>query len=81
MLFRSTIYEEFGPPGKIVESLGFKGLRFGHLQVSEKHANFIVNLGGATAAEVLDLTGRIKQTFADRTGRTLTEEFCRLGDF
>lgn len=77
----TAIYEEFGPPGKIVESLGFKGRRFGNLQVSEKHANFIVNLGGATAAEVLALTGRIKQAFLERTGRALTEEFCRLGEF
>lgn len=77
----TAIYEEFGPPGKIVESLGFKGRCFGHLKVSEKHANFIVNSGGAAAAEVIALTGRIKQAFFDRTGRNLTEEFRRLGEF
>ncbi len=77
----TEIYNRFGPPGKIVEELGFKGKRFGNVQVSEQHANFIVNLGGAAAAEVIALTDRIKQAFHERTGCTLIEEYRRLGDF
>jgi UDP-N-acetylmuramate dehydrogenase len=47
------------PPGeyasRIIEQMGFKGLRTGHAQISQKHSNFIVNLGNATAREVLAL--------------------------
>jgi len=43
------------PAGKIIEEAGLKGKKIGQAQVSEKHANFIVNLGGAKADDVLEL--------------------------
>lgn len=46
--------------GRLIESIGGKGLRYGSAQVSTKHANFIINLGGATAADVLCLMEDIK---------------------
>jgi UDP-N-acetylmuramate dehydrogenase len=49
------------PAGAIIDRLGFKGLTVGGACVSEIHANFIVNQGGATAADVLDLIERIRE--------------------
>ena len=46
--------------GKILDELGLKGMRCGNAAVSEKHAGFIVNLGGATASDVCALIDRIK---------------------
>jgi len=54
------------PPGdyaaRLIESAGCKGLRMGGAQVSEKHANFIVNRGGATCADVLALIDEVRET-------------------
>jgi UDP-N-acetylmuramate dehydrogenase len=50
-----STYEKHGPPGAIIEKLGFKGVRRGGAQVSPQHANFIVNTGGATSADVVAL--------------------------
>lgn len=47
--------------GEILEKLGYKGKEIGHIKLSEKHANFMVNMGGATFEEVVQLTDRIKQ--------------------
>ncbi len=47
---------------KIIEECGLKGKRIGGAQVSEKHAGFIINLGGATACDVLSLIDHIKET-------------------
>ncbi len=53
--------------GTLIEQTGLKGLRHGGAQVSEKHAGFIVNAGGATAADVLalikEVQRRVKETF------------------
>ena len=49
------IYKKKGPPGYIIESLGLKGTKIGNAQISELHANFIVNLGGATSEDVIQL--------------------------
>jgi UDP-N-acetylmuramate dehydrogenase len=57
-----------GPPGKIIEEAGLKGVRIGGAEVSRRHANFIVNRGGARAAEVLALIARIRREIADRIG-------------
>ena len=48
--------------------------------VSEKHANFIVNVGQATCADVLALIDRIKKTVLQETGITLEEEILYLHD-
>ncbi len=47
--------------GWLIENVGGKGMRVGDAMVSEKHANFIVNLGNATAEDVLNLIARIRE--------------------
>lgn len=50
-----AMYAELGPPGEIIEKLGFKGMKVGGAQVSPQHANFIVNLGYAKASDVINI--------------------------
>jgi len=54
--------------GKLIEDCGLKGLTVGGAQVSEKHAGFIVNRGGATAEDVKRLVEQIKETVLRQTG-------------
>lgn len=72
------------PPGdhaaRLIEACGLKGLRIGGAQVSEKHANFIVNTGGATATDIESLIERIETTVAKRTGVRLQREVRILGE-
>lgn len=65
--------------GRLVEQAGLKGLRRGGAQISEKHGNFIVNLGGATAAEVLWLIERARAEVMVKTGVTLELEIQIVG--
>jgi UDP-N-acetylmuramate dehydrogenase len=69
-VFLSTaeMHATVGPPGKIVEEAGLKGVRVGAAEVSPRHANFIVNRGGATAADVLGLISLIRRTVRERIG-------------
>lgn len=60
--------------GKIIEECGFKGRVVGGAKVSEKHANFIVNLGGATAADVKKIISLIKKSAQEKFGVNLEEE-------
>lgn len=62
------------PAWKYIEKAGLKGLRMGDACVSEKHANFIVNLGEATAWDVKRLIDKIKKEVFEREGITLEEE-------
>ncbi len=61
--------------GKLIEDAGLKGLRVGGAMVSEKHAGFVVNEGGATAADVLALVEQIKQRVYAQFGINLECEF------
>ena len=74
-----AVYELAGHPGKIVEDTGLKGLRVGGAEVSHRHANFIVNLGGATASDVLALVGEIRKRVHDRIGAWLECEVRYVG--
>ncbi|NCC95910.1 MAG: UDP-N-acetylmuramate dehydrogenase [Synergistales bacterium] len=65
------IHREWGPPGKVVETCGLKGLRIGDAKVSEKHANFIVNLGEATSVDVMSLIRVVRRVIHDVTGREI----------
>lgn len=69
-----SMYNEFGPPGKIIESLGFKGSKVGGAMVSPIHANFIVNFGGAVASDVVKLVNRINERIHSEHGFTLKSE-------
>ena len=53
-------------PGKLIEDAGLKGYTVGGAQVSEKHAGFIVNIGGATSRDVLLLIEHVKQTVFEK---------------
>lgn len=71
------------PPGRsagiLIESCGLKGLSVGGAQISEDHANFIVNRGGATAADVVSLIGRAHDEVLARHGVDLACEVKLLG--
>jgi UDP-N-acetylmuramate dehydrogenase len=67
------------PAGRILEEAGARGLRVGDAAVFEKHANIVVNRGGASALEVLELTGTMKQMAFDRSTIALEEEVRRIG--
>lgn len=63
----------------LIEQCGLKGLTVGGAQVSEKHAGFIVNKGGATAADILALIEQVKQRVLDQTGVALEPEVRIVG--
>lgn len=63
----------------LIEQCGLKGLTVGGAQVSEKHAGFVINRGGATCADILKLTEQIKETVLRETGVTLELEVRTLG--
>jgi UDP-N-acetylmuramate dehydrogenase len=67
--------------GRIIESLGLKGLREGGASVSEKHANFLVNDRGGTAADVRRLGDRVRAVVERETGVRLAWEIVFLGDW
>lgn len=60
--------------GALIDRAGLKGLSIGGAKVSEKHANFIVNTGGASAAQVLELVSRIRSEVQERAGVDLESE-------
>ena len=72
------------PPGdhaaRLIESCGLKGFRMGDAQVSEKHANFIVNLGQARASDIEDLIETVQTRVAARTGVQLQREVRIIGE-
>ena len=65
--------------GYLIEQAGCKGLTYGGAQVSEKHGNFIINLGGATAADVLQLIEQVRTIVAEKSGYVLETEVRLLG--
>lgn len=75
-VFKSNpaMYAEIGPPGAAIERLGFKGLRVGGALVSPRHANFIVNTGGASARDVLQLVVQISKGVEKFTGHQMEAE-------
>lgn len=64
----TALHEKCGPPGKIIEQVGLKGLLVGGAQVSTQHANFILNTGSATAADVLQLICTIRHRVHEAMG-------------
>lgn len=62
------------PAGKLIERCGLKGKTVGGAMVSEKHANFIVNKGGAQFGDVYELMQIVKATVEEETGIELEEE-------
>lgn len=73
------------PPGNyagaLIEAAGLKGFRMGNAGISDKHANFTVNLGGATAQEIWDLTSEVILRVKAHSGVTLEREPIFVGEF
>jgi UDP-N-acetylmuramate dehydrogenase len=66
--------------GTLIEEADLKGLRIGGAQVSEKHAGFIINAGGATAADVLALIGEVQRRVQEKFGVRLQPEVRIIGE-
>ena len=67
--------------GRLIDECGLKGHRHGAAQIFHKHANIIVNLGGATAAEVMHLIRLAQETVRRETGYELVSEISFIGEF
>jgi UDP-N-acetylmuramate dehydrogenase len=67
------------PAARLIDEAGLKGLRIGRAEVSRRHANFLVALDGATAADILALAAEVRRRVLDHSGIQLTEEVVRLG--
>jgi UDP-N-acetylmuramate dehydrogenase len=65
--------------GMLIDETGLKGFRLGPVQVSPQHANYFVNAGTATAADVLKLIDHVKKTVAKKTGVELELEIKVVG--
>ncbi len=66
---------------KLIQDAGLKGYQIGNAQVSELHANFIVNLGNAKASDIFSLIQHIKTVISDRDGVVLETEVKMIGHF
>jgi UDP-N-acetylmuramate dehydrogenase len=71
------------PPGhkawQLIDDAGCRGLKIGAAQVSEKHTNFLINTGEATAAELEALGEEVRRRVKDKSGITLEWEIKRVG--
>jgi UDP-N-acetylmuramate dehydrogenase len=65
--------------GRLIESCGLKGTTIGDARVSEKHANFIVHEGAATAADIEALILHVADSVCEQLGVRLTREVCIIG--
>jgi UDP-N-acetylmuramate dehydrogenase len=69
-----------GPAGRLIEETGLKGARVGDAQVSEKHANFIVNVGKASARDILELAERVREAVSKEKKVLLEMEIQVAGE-
>ena len=67
--------------GRLVDQCGLKGYRVGDAQISFIHANIVVNLGRATAADVQAVIAHAQQSVYDKFGHKLEVEIGRIGEF
>jgi UDP-N-acetylmuramate dehydrogenase len=71
------------PPGhsawQLVDNAGCRGLTIGGAQVSELHSNFLINLGGASAADIETLAETVRQRVKEHSGVDLEWEIKRIG--
>jgi len=70
----------WGPAGRLIEEVGLKGSRVGDAQVSEKHANFIVNRGAARARDILALVEKVREKVLREKGVSLEMEIQVVGE-
>ena len=64
--------------GQLIDQSGLKGFRIGNAQVSTKHANFFMNLGGASAADVMSLANEVQRVVEDKQGVCLEKEVLEI---
>lgn len=67
--------------GFLIDHAGLKGKRIGNAQISPVHANFIINLGGALASDVVELVESARSEVKRKFGVILKEEIVRIGEF
>ena len=67
--------------GKLIQDAGLRGYQVGGAQVSEKHCGFVINAGGATAADVMNLMQDVSDKVNAQFGVTLEPEVKRIGEF
>ena len=67
--------------GRLIEEAGLKGFSVGDAQVSEKHAGFVINRGGASAAQIRKLIGEVQRRVEENSGIWLEREVIYLGEF
>lgn len=67
--------------GKLIMDAGLRGYQVGGAQVSEKHCGFVINTGGATAADVMQLMRDVSERVQEQFGVTLEPEVKRIGEF
>ena len=79
MLFRSLLGFRGAHAARLIEAAGLKGFRIGGASVSEKHANFIINHGEASAADLERLIAHVRETVARVHGVPLTPEVRIVG--
>ncbi|GKY87114.1 UDP-N-acetylmuramate dehydrogenase [Sinisalibacter aestuarii] len=65
---------------KLIDDAGLRGATLGGAQMNPKHANFLTNAGGASAAELENLGEQVRKTVYDQTGITLEWEIMRVGE-
>ena len=72
------------PPGQkawqLIDQAGCRGLRIGEAQVSEKHCNFLINLGAATASDIEGLGEEVRRRVREKSGVQLEWEIRRIGE-
>ena len=66
--------------GALIEQAGLKGRTVGGAQVSEKHAGFVINIGGATAADITELIAQVQAEVLERFGVSLETEVRIIGE-
>ena len=66
--------------GKLIQDAGLKGVTVGGAQVSQLHSGFVINVGGATASDIIDLMHLVQNTVYDRFGVMLEPEVRIIGD-
>ena len=66
--------------GKLIQDAGLKGVSVGGARVSEKHSGFIINTGGATAKDIIDLMHLVQNTVYDKSGVMLEPEVRIVGE-
>ena len=67
--------------GRLIDQCGMKGTRIGGIEITHRHANIMINRGGGTARDVLDMIDLVIRTVKEQTGYNLEPEIAFVGEF